>query len=104
MATEGWRGNIDHSPREPNMRRPNLQRPMLQKSLSFTQTWIWRLGAIQNTCKTVRRRLHDLHEAIASSFEEVKAQCLPFPNKDVKIEEMIDWVVREVKVVSASGD
>jgi hypothetical protein len=40
-----------------------------------------------------------LHEAVASSFEEVKAQCLPFPNKGVKVEEMIDWVVEEVKVI-----
>jgi uncharacterized coiled-coil protein SlyX len=31
--------------------------------------------------QTVRCRLHQLHEAIASSFEEVKAQCLPFPQQ-----------------------
>jgi uncharacterized coiled-coil protein SlyX len=49
--------------------------------------------------QTVRCRLHKLHEAIASSFEEVKAQCLPFPNKGTKVEEMIDWVVEEVKAV-----
>jgi hypothetical protein len=49
--------------------------------------------------QNVRCRLHRLHEAVASSFEEVKAQCLPFPNKGVKVEEMIDWVVEEVKVI-----
>jgi hypothetical protein len=47
----------------------------------------------------VRHWLHELHEAVASSFEEVKAQCLPFPNKGAMVEEMIDWVVREVKAV-----
>jgi hypothetical protein len=34
--------------------------------------------------------LHELHEAVASSFDEVKAQCLPFPDKGAKVEEMID--------------
>jgi hypothetical protein len=33
------------------------------------------------------------------SFEEVKVQCLPFPDKGAKVEEVIDWIVREVKVV-----
>jgi hypothetical protein len=47
----------------------------------------------------VCHQLHDLHEALALSFEEVKAQCLFFPNKGTKVEEMIDWVVGEVKVV-----
>jgi hypothetical protein len=32
--------------------------------------------------------------------EEIKAQCLPFTGKGTKIEEMIDWVAREVKTVS----
>jgi uncharacterized coiled-coil protein SlyX len=41
-------------------------------------------------CHNVHRRLHELHEAVASTFEEVKAQCLPFPDKGVKVEEMID--------------
>jgi uncharacterized coiled-coil protein SlyX len=49
--------------------------------------------------QTVHHRLHDLREAVASSVEEVKVQCLPFPNKGAKVEEMIDWVVGEVKVV-----
>jgi hypothetical protein len=48
---------------------------------------------------TMRRRLHELHEAVASSFGEVKAQCLSFPDKGAKVEEMIDRVVGEVKVV-----
>jgi hypothetical protein len=30
--------------------------------------------------QTVRRQLRKLHEPVASSFEEVKAQCLPFPD------------------------
>jgi uncharacterized membrane protein len=34
----------------------------------------------------VCHQLHDLHEALALSFEEVKAQCLFFPNKGVKVE------------------
>jgi uncharacterized coiled-coil protein SlyX len=49
--------------------------------------------------QTTHHRLHDLHEAVASSFEEVKVQCLSFPDKGVKVEEMIDWVVGEVKSV-----
>jgi hypothetical protein len=51
-------------------------------------------------CQTVHHRLRELHETVASSFDEVKAKCLPFPDKGVKVEEMIDWVVREVKAVS----
>jgi hypothetical protein len=39
---------------------------------------------------TVHRQLRDLHKAVASTFEEVKAQCLPFPDKGVKVEEMIE--------------
>jgi hypothetical protein len=50
----------------------------------------------QNVCS----ELHDLHETLASSFEEVKAQCMPFPNKGVIVEKMIDWVGEEIKVVS----
>jgi hypothetical protein len=49
--------------------------------------------------QTMRHRLRKLHETVASSFHEVKAQCLPFPDKSVKVEEMIDWVVGEVKAV-----
>jgi hypothetical protein len=49
--------------------------------------------------QNVRRQLHKLHEAVASSFDKVKAQCLPFPDKGVMVEEMIDWVVREVKAM-----
>jgi hypothetical protein len=48
---------------------------------------------------TIRRWLHDLHEVVASSFDKVKAHCLPFPDKGAKVEEMIDWVVGEVKAV-----
>jgi hypothetical protein len=29
----------------------------------------------------------------------VKVQCLPFPDKGAKVEEMINWVAREVKAV-----
>jgi hypothetical protein len=47
----------------------------------------------------VRRQLRRLHEAVASSFEEVKAQCLPFPDNGMKVEEMIDWVIEEVKAI-----
>jgi hypothetical protein len=47
----------------------------------------------------MHRRLRELHETVASSFDEVKAQCLPFPNKGAMVEEMIDWVVGEVKAV-----
>jgi hypothetical protein len=50
--------------------------------------------------QNVRHWLHELHEADASSFEEVKAQCMPVLDKGVKVEEMIDWVVRKVKAVS----
>jgi predicted nuclease with TOPRIM domain len=40
--------------------------------------------------QTVRRRLHELHKTVASSFDEVKVQCLPFPDKGANVEEMID--------------
>jgi hypothetical protein len=50
-------------------------------------------------CQIVRCQLHELHETVASSFDEVQAQCLPFPDKGVKVEEMIDWAVREVKAM-----
>jgi hypothetical protein len=40
--------------------------------------------------QNVLRRLHELHETVASSFGEVKAQCLPFSDKGMKIEEMMD--------------
>jgi hypothetical protein len=43
--------------------------------------------------------LHELHKTIASSFDEVKAWCLPCPGKGATVEEMIYWVVREVRVV-----
>jgi hypothetical protein len=49
--------------------------------------------------QTMHHRLCELHKTVASSFDEVKAQCLPFPDKGVKVEEMIDWVVGEVKAV-----
>jgi hypothetical protein len=49
---------------------------------------------------TMRRRLREVHEIVASSFDEVQVWCLPFPDKGAKVEEMIDWVVGEVKAVS----
>jgi hypothetical protein len=36
---------------------------------------------------------------VASSFAEVKAQCLPFPAKDMKVEKMINWVAGEVQTM-----
>jgi hypothetical protein len=36
---------------------------------------------------------------IASSFVEVKVQCMPFPNRDMVVEEIIDWIAEEIKVV-----
>jgi hypothetical protein len=50
-------------------------------------------------CQNVHRRLRELHEIVALSFDEVKAHCLPFPDKGAKVEEMINWVVGEVKAV-----
>jgi hypothetical protein len=38
----------------------------------------------------VHRWLHELHETVASSFDEVKPQYLPFLGRGAKIEEMID--------------
>jgi hypothetical protein len=49
--------------------------------------------------QTLRRWLYELHETVASSFDEVQAQCLPFPDKGAKLEEMIDWVVGEEKAM-----
>jgi hypothetical protein len=47
----------------------------------------------------VRHRLRDLHDVVASSFEEVKAQCFPVPARSAKVEDWIDWVGEEVRVV-----
>jgi hypothetical protein len=47
----------------------------------------------------VRRHLHHLHEIVASTFDEVRAQCLPFLAKSVKVEDFLDWVIKEVKTV-----
>jgi hypothetical protein len=49
--------------------------------------------------QTVCRWLRELHETVASSFDEVKAQCLPFPSKGEKVEDMIDQVTGEVKAM-----
>jgi hypothetical protein len=51
-------------------------------------------------CQNVHSRLHDLHYALASSFDEVKTQCMPFPRKDMVVQEMIDWIAEGVKEVS----
>jgi hypothetical protein len=45
-------------------------------------------------------RLRDLHGVVASSFGEVKPWCLPFPIQNAKVEELIDWVGEELKVMS----
>jgi hypothetical protein len=50
--------------------------------------------------QTVHCQLRELHEMVALPFGEVKVQCLPFLDKGAKVEEMIDWVAREVKDVS----
>jgi hypothetical protein len=47
----------------------------------------------------MRRCLHHLHEIVASMFDEVRVRCLPFPTKSVKVEEFIDWIAREVRIV-----
>jgi hypothetical protein len=49
--------------------------------------------------QNVHSRLHDLHKTLASSDDEVKAQCMPFPNIGVIVEKMIDWVGEEIKAV-----
>jgi hypothetical protein len=49
--------------------------------------------------QTVWHRLRKLHETVASSFDEVQAQCLSFLDKGAKVEEMIDWVIGEVKAM-----
>jgi hypothetical protein len=49
--------------------------------------------------QNVHRWLRKLHKIVASSFNEVQVWCLPFPGKGTKIEEMIELVVREVKLV-----
>jgi hypothetical protein len=38
----------------------------------------------------VHRRLRELHEIVALPFDKVKVLWLPFPDKGVKVEEMID--------------
>jgi hypothetical protein len=50
-------------------------------------------------CMNVRHRLRELLEMMASSFDEVKVRCLHLPAKGTKVEEMINWVVREVQTM-----
>jgi hypothetical protein len=52
--------------------------------------------------QSVRHRLRELHETMASSFNEVQVWCFPFPNGAVKVEEMIEWVTKVVKTVSST--
>jgi hypothetical protein len=47
----------------------------------------------------VHYSLCELHEIVALSFAEVQVQCLSFFDKGVKVEEMIDWILGEVKAV-----
>jgi hypothetical protein len=47
----------------------------------------------------MRYWLCELHETMASSFAEVQVQCLSFFDKGAKAEEMIDWILVEVKAV-----
>jgi hypothetical protein len=49
--------------------------------------------------RNMHRHLRKLHEVVAPSFEEVKARCLPILARGTKVEEMIDWVAREVRTV-----
>jgi hypothetical protein len=37
-----------------------------------------------------------------ASFGEVKARCMPFLARNALVEELIDWVAEEVKVVSGT--
>jgi hypothetical protein len=45
----------------------------------------------------VRNRIQNLQKTVASSFDVVKAQCLPFSVKGVIVEEMIHWIAEEIK-------
>jgi hypothetical protein len=47
----------------------------------------------------VRHRLRTLHDVVASSFGEVNAWCFPFPARNVKVEDLINWVGEEVKAM-----
>jgi hypothetical protein len=40
--------------------------------------------------QNVSHRLREIHETVASSFDEVKAQHMPFPDKGMKVDEMFD--------------
>jgi hypothetical protein len=51
-------------------------------------------------CQNVQCRLREIHETVSLSFDEVKAQCMPFLDKGENVDEMFDWVVGEVRVVS----
>jgi hypothetical protein len=49
--------------------------------------------------QNVWRQLREIYQTAASSFDEVKAQCMPFPAKGVKVDKMFDWVIGEVITV-----
>jgi hypothetical protein len=84
--------------RKANRKRRSLRRPTVELAKLHGDMDL-ETRSYMEYCQTVWRRLHELHEIVASSFDEVKVLRLPFPNKGVKVEEMIDWVVGEVKVV-----
>jgi hypothetical protein len=49
--------------------------------------------------QNVQRQLDEVQETVALSFDEVKAQCMSFPEEGIKVDKMFDWVVGEVKAV-----
>jgi hypothetical protein len=100
MATEGWQRNPNCLLRRPSKTRQNLRRTMLPSSLSFTQIWIWRLTAIQNTARMCAANFVSFTKLLLHHLMKSKCNVCPSPNIGEKVEEMIDWVVGEVKAMS----
>jgi formate-dependent nitrite reductase membrane component NrfD len=56
----------------------------------------------RNTCLASRLLLLKVLFLVVLNLDEVKVQCLPFPARNAKVDEMIDFVAGEVKIVSGT--
>jgi hypothetical protein len=72
---------------------------MLPRSLSFTQIWIWRPAAMHNTTRMCVVSFAGFMKQLLHHLRKSKHNVCPFPDKGVKVEEMIDWVIEEVKAI-----
>jgi hypothetical protein len=61
-----------------------------KEKAKLTDSHVAELAKLRGDLELETRSYTKYRQTVASSFDEVKAQCLPFPNKGAKVEEMID--------------